>query len=282
MEFVKLAGPFGVFFVMFSLGLNLTIEKFTKVFKNPNNLIVGLFCQIIILPVIGLIVTFLVPLESEFRFGIFLLLIMPSAAMSNYASRLANGDVSLSICLTSICALFSFITIPFYLKIFTIFINENLLSTDINLFLFSIKTFTWITLPVFLGIFCRNKFNIIFEKLTFTFDRAALILFISIVLIAIYTEKDNLIGYFNDVGVIMSLILFLIFVSSFIITQIYVDDISSRRAIRIEALLQNGAMGFVIGALIFSEIMYLVPIAIYALLQYCFLLFYLGNIQIKN
>ena len=52
--------------------------------------------------------------------------------------------------------------------------------------------------------------------------------------------------------------------------------------IGIEASLQNGAMGFIIGSLIFSEIIYLVPIVIYALLQYTFLLFYLGNIQIKN
>ena len=55
-----------------------------------------------------------------------------------------------------------------------------------------------------------------------------------------------------------------------------------RGVIGIEASLQNGAMGFIIGSLIFSEIIYLVPIVIYALLQYTFLLFYLGNIQIKN
>ena len=38
----------------------------------------------------------------------------------------------------------------------------------------------------------------------------------------------------------------------------------------------------VVGALIFSEIVYLVPITIYALLQYCFLLFYLGNMRLKS
>ena len=38
----------------------------------------------------------------------------------------------------------------------------------------------------------------------------------------------------------------------------------------------------VVGALIFTEIVYLVPITIYALLQYCFLLFYLGNMRLKS
>ena len=55
MEFIKLVGPFGTIFIMFALGLNLTIKDFILTIKKPNNLIVGLFCQLIILPLIGLI-----------------------------------------------------------------------------------------------------------------------------------------------------------------------------------------------------------------------------------
>ncbi len=280
MEFVKLVGPFGVFFIMFALGLNLNIRRFLRVFSNPKNFIVGLFCQIIVLPIIGLIIISYLPMDKEFQIGILLLLIMPSAAMSNYATRIADGNVPLSICLTSMCALFSFITVPLYLNFFSNFLYNQ--SFDLQLFKFSIKTFLFITLPVFIGIYLREKFNNFFKKYTFTLDRIAFVVFIVIVLIAIFTEKDNLINYFDDVGVTMSLILVLVFSISFIITQIFIDDIQSKRAIRIEALLQNGAMGFVVGAMIFTEIKYLVPITIYALLQYCFLLFYLGNMKLKK
>ena len=55
MEFVKLVGPFGTIFIMFALGLNLTIKDFILTIKKPNNLIVGLFSQLLILPLIGLI-----------------------------------------------------------------------------------------------------------------------------------------------------------------------------------------------------------------------------------
>ena len=280
MEFVKLVGPAGVFFVMFALGTNLTLKSFFKVFKNPKNFLVGLFCQCIVLPIIGIFVIIITPLKPEFQFGVFLLLIMPSAAMSNYATRLANGNVSLSISLTSFCALISFITIPLYLVLFEKLISSY--NVNLNLFTFSLKTFIFITLPVFIGIFCRQKFFKTFEKLTFTLDRMSLIIFLLIVFVAIYTEKDNLVGYFEDIGIVMAFVLTIVFVSALLITQIFIKDIESKRAIRIEALLQNGAMGFIIGSLIFSEIIYLVPIAIYALLQYTFLLFYLGNIQIKN
>ncbi len=280
MEFVKLVGPFGVFFIMFALGLNLHLRKFLEVFSNPKNFIVGIICQTVVLPIIGLIIINFFPMDKEFQIGIFLLLIMPSAAMSNYATKIADGNVTLSICLTSICALFSFITVPFYLNLFSNFLYNQ--SFDFQLFTFSLKTFLFITLPIFIGIFLRKKFNNVIKNYTFTLDRAAFVIFLLIVFIAIYTEKDNLISYFDDVGVTMSLILAMVFISSFIITQLFVDDIPSKRAIRIEALLQNGAMGFVVGALIFSEIQYLIPITIYALLQYCFLLFYLGNIKLKS
>ena len=280
MEFVKFVGPFGVFFIMFALGLNLKINRFLRVFSKPKNFIVGMLCQIVVLPIIGLLIINYLPMDKEFQIGVFLLLIMPSAAMSNYATRIANGNVTLSICLTSICALFSFITVPLYLNFFSNFLYNE--SFDLQLFTFSVKTFLFITLPVFIGIFCREKFSNFFQKYTFTLDRLAFVLFLIIVFIAIYTEKNNLISYFDDVGVTMSLILVIVFLSSFIITQIFIDDIQSKRAIRIEALLQNGAMGFVVGSLIFSEIQYLVPITIYALLQYCFLLFYLGNMKLKK
>ena len=280
MEFVKLVGPFGVFFIMFALGLNLSIRRFLRVFNKPKNFIVGLLCQIVVLPIIGLIVISYFPMEKEFQIGIFLLLIMPSAAMSNYATRIADGNVPLSISLTSICALISFITVPLYLNFFSNFLYDQ--NFDLQLFAFSIKTFLFITLPVFIGIYLREKFSNFFRKYTFTLDRIAFVLFLIIVFIAIYTEKNNLISYFDDVGVIMSFVLVVVFLSSFIITQVFIHDTASKRAIRIEALLQNGAMGFVVGALIFTEIQYLVPITIYALLQYCFLLFYLGNMKLKK
>ena len=76
MEFVKLVGPFGTIFIMFALGLNLTLKDFILTIKKPNNLIVGLFCQLIILPLIGLILVKIYQMRDEFQLGVFLLLIL--------------------------------------------------------------------------------------------------------------------------------------------------------------------------------------------------------------
>jgi len=280
MEFVKLVGPAGVFFIMFALGLNLSIKKFLKVLKNYKTLLTGLICQIIILPIIGLIAISTIELTPEFQFGIFLLVIMPSAAMSNYATKLIDANVPLSITLTSTCALLSFITVPLYLNLFSKYVYSNIF--ELNLFIFSIKTFLFITTPVFLGIFFRQKFPKFFEKRIFILDRFAFVVFLLIVFIAILMERNNLLNYFDDIGVVVIILISSIVITIFIITKIFINDLGSRRAILIEGLLQNGAMGFVVGSLIYSEVVYLIPIAIYSLLQYCALMFYIGNIKIKN
>ena len=69
-------------------------------------------------------------------------------------------------------------------------------------------------------------------------------------------ERNNLINYFDDIGVVIISLLALIVIVVFTVVNIFVRDIASRRAILIEGLLQNGAMGFVIGSLIYSEVVY--------------------------
>lgn len=280
MEFVKLVGPFGTIFIMFALGLNLTLSDFTKVLKKPNNLIVGLFSQLLILPLIGLLFVKAYPMREEFQLGVFLLLTLPSAVMSNYATKLVHGNVALSIILTSLCALFSFITIPIFLSLFSIFIFEG--NFEVDLLTFSLKLFLFMSFPTFLGVLLRSKYPKYISTKTFALDRAALFLFLFIIFYAIYTERFNLRSYFEDTGGISFIIVFLILVLVFTVTDLFIEDIGSKRAIRIEALLQNGAMGIVVGAQIFDKIAYITPIAIYALVQYIVLMFYIGNINISK
>ena len=42
MEFVKLVGPAGMFFIMFSLALSIKTDAFKAIFKNPLSFYLGL------------------------------------------------------------------------------------------------------------------------------------------------------------------------------------------------------------------------------------------------
>ena len=280
MEFVKNVGPLGMIFIMFSLGLNLTAKDFLEVLKKPRNLIIALICQMMVLPIIGIIIISFFTMQAEFQLGVFLLLILPSAVMSNYATKLVKGDIALSITITSICALVSFVSIPIFLKIYSSFFTDVIF--DLNLLKFSVRMFLFIALPTFVGILVRGNFRKFSERNNLKFDRAAFFLFILIVFIAILTEKDNLGGYFADVGAISFVVIVSVLSSIYIITTFTVKEIRIKRTIMIEAMLQNGAMGLIVGAQLFHQIEYMTPIAVYALIQYVALMFYIGNININK
>ena len=279
MEFVKLVGPIAIFFIMYSLGLKLTFVNFYELLKSPKNLIAGLVCQLIFLPTIGLLIVSFYPMPDELKIGILLLLLLPSATMSNYATRLVDGNVSLSIAITIICSLLCIITIPLGMKVlFELVMHKPIENFDIKKV--SLQILTIISIPTILGILTNRYFNLFKQRIVLLFDKISMILFLLIISIAVFQERKNLGGYFEYVGIVAPIILFFVLIVSIIFTKFMVDGIDSQRSITVECLLQNGAMGFIVSAQIFSNIAYVTPIALYALLQYFVLAFYVANIKI--
>ena len=279
MEFVKLVGPFAIFFIMYSLGLKLNFVNFYELLRSPKNLICGLICQLIFLPIIGLLLVSFYPMPNELKIGILLLLLLPSATMSNYATRLVDGNISLSITLTTICSLLCIFTIPIGMAVlFELVMHQPIQNFDVKSV--SMKIFIIITIPTILGIITNRYFNYFKERIVLTFDKISMLLFLLIISIAVYQERMNLGGYFEYVGIVAPIILFFVLLVAVVFTKFFIDGIDNQRSVTVECLLQNGAMGFIITAQIFSEISYVTPIALYALLQYFVLAFYIANIKI--
>ena len=82
MEFVKLAGPAGMFFIMFSLALSLKTSAFKAIASNPLSFYLGLVLQLIGMPLIGFIIALTIPFPIEVKVGIVLITCLPSAAVS--------------------------------------------------------------------------------------------------------------------------------------------------------------------------------------------------------
>jgi len=277
MDFVKLFGPFGMFFVMFSIALSLKAEDFKKLIKKPKPLYVGIGTQGVLVPLIGVcFVTIAYDLPAQLKTSIILLTILPTAVMSNYIAKKAQADVALSISMTAIGCSFAFIKLPlFFYFISAILIPEGqIVFPKIDLFETSAKLLMIVTIPVLLGLAFNDKFPKLAKKLDVPFDRISMFLFLIIVFGGIFQERHALLGYFKLSGVISVIILTAIFFTSIAVTEAFKLKQVERRAILIECILQNGAIGFVIGALMFDDINYLIPIATYAIIQYLFLIVY--------
>ena len=281
MEFVKLVGPAAMFFIMFSIALSIKPSAFVAIVKNPLSFYVGLVSQVIGLPLIGFTLALTIPFPPEVKIGIVLITCLPSAVTSNYITKKLDGNVPLSITLTAVASLLAFITIPFILKIYLLFVFEDF-STEIfneKLVGASLQIFIIVTLPVIIGVIFNTVFENIAKKIDPIFDKISTILFMLIIGIAILQDLEEIPEYLRFAGIKTVLIFVLGFFMATFLAKLFKLNKADQITITVETVLQNGAMGFVIGALIFDDIKYVMPIAAYALLQYIFLLVYFTYVK---
>ena len=98
--------------LMFDLGLTLRLEDFGKVVRRPWPLAVAMFGQLVLLPLIALALAWAFGLTPVFFIGLVLIACCPGGSSSNVFSKLAGGDVALSVTLTALSSVITLFTIP--------------------------------------------------------------------------------------------------------------------------------------------------------------------------
>jgi len=194
--------PIALAFIMFALGLGLTGADFLRVLKQPKDFFVGAISQIILLPVIAFILVKIWPISPELAIGVMIIAAAPGGVTSNILTSFARGDVALSISLTAIISLLSVITVPFIIVTSLGFLGSEIVAQNISLTNMAISMFLIVTVPVIIGIIFRRFASNTAIKFESIAKKISIVLFIIILLGAILAEKDNIVSYFADAGLI--------------------------------------------------------------------------------
>ena len=104
--------PLALAIVMLGMGIGLTPTDFRRIGRHPKAITAGLFSQMVVLPLIGVLIVWWLPLPPAIAVGLLVLAICPGGPSSNLITYLAKGDVALSVSLTALTSLFSVVTIP--------------------------------------------------------------------------------------------------------------------------------------------------------------------------
>ena len=282
MELVKLIGPLILAFIMFSLGIGLSLENFKSVIVKPKDFIIGAISQVIILPIIALILIFLFPIPTELKVGLILLAAAPGGVTTNVITKFAKGDVALSITLTAVISLLCFITIPLIFSLTYPIITGEILPFEYSIGSIIIQIFLITTVPVILGMIFKSIFPNFFSRTENFFVKLSFILFVFVLFMAIYQELPNIVEYFAASGLITLILNITILIIAYFLCNIFRINAPQKKTILIETGLQNGTLAIVVTSLIFSEGIYLVPIATYALIMYAVILLYIIGLKIFN
>ena len=256
--------PIALAFIMFSLGLGLSISDFARIFIKPKEFFVGFVSQLIILPIVALILVFIWPLSPEIAIGVMILAAAPGGATSNILTSFARGDVALSISLTAVISILSVITIPLILGISLSLLGTNLANEGISLIDIALKMFLIVTVPVLIGMLLKNILSS-FEGIA---KKISTVLFFLVLLGAVLAERENVITYFAQAGLITLILNSVMMLFAFYLSKSLISNISQQRAITLECGLQNGTLAIVVANVFFDGGAYLIPAATYSLIMY--------------
>tara|TARA_B100000900_G_C20539026_1_gene699599 strand:- start:365 stop:1216 length:852 start_codon:yes stop_codon:yes gene_type:complete len=268
MGIVTTIAPIALALIMLGLGASLTVKDFTRVFQTPKTFLVGMFCQLVLLPVIAYLLIIILKTPVELALGVMLIAAAPGGVTSNVLTKFADGDVALSISITAFTSLISIVSVPYIVFLSIDLFDISYVEKEVSMLGISLKMFFVVTVPVIIGMTIRKLFNNFIENNTKMIQKISIGLF-SIVFIAIYIEEwDSIIMFLSTAGTIAFILNITMMVVGFYIAKFFASGIAQRRCISLECGLQNGTLAVFVGTQLFgSNMTYMVPTAAYALIM---------------
>ena len=260
--------PLALAFIMFVLGLGLTGADFLRVIKQPRDFFVGAFSQIILLPIIAFILVMIWPIAPELAIGVMIIAAAPGGVTSNLLTSFAKGDVALSISLTAIISLLCVITIPFIVLTSVGLLGDSNIPQDISLLSMSRDMFLIVTVPVILGMLLRRFASGIALKFEPIAKKISIVLFVLVLLGAIAAERENVISYFAQAGLITLVLNVVMMIVAYYVAKFLSSGTKQRKCITIECGLQNGTLAIFVATSIFDGGAYVIPAATYSLIMF--------------
>lgn len=259
--------PLALGIIMLGLGLSLTIADFTRVVKYPKAVMIGLLCQMLILPLAAFFVAQAFSMSPELAVGLMLLAASPGGPTANLYSHLANGDVALNITLTAINSVLTLFSLPFIVSLsINHFLGES--QTIVMPFDKIITVFAIVLIPVAIGMSIRNYFPQLTEKLRKPVKTASAILLVLVIAAAIVKDKEILAKYFAQIGIAAFAFNILSLLCGYFIPKLVRIDNRQAIAIGMEIGIHNGTLAIFIALTVLNNSVMSVPPAIYSIIMF--------------
>jgi bile acid:Na+ symporter, BASS family len=248
----KISIMFMFFFVMLGMGLNLSPNDFRLVFQRPKGILIGIFLQWILMPLLALAMAYALGFYHHFPFiyaGLVLICACPGGVTSNLMTYYAKGDLALSVSLTSLSTVMALFFTPFLLALF----SANIPDIDVPAGLIVQTIVGLVLVPLMLGMSIRGKWLTFAKRATPFFSALGVFALLMVIGVGIITnaekfadtERYSLLFYLMVVSLsLLGMLLAAVF------PRLFKIDNYQARAISLEVGLRNSTLAITIALLI--------------------------------
>ena len=263
--------PLSLIFIMFALGLGLTLNDFINLLHTPKAFFVGIMNQMFLLPLVAFIIISLMGITKEIAVGMMILASCPGGVTSNIITKLAKGDTALSISYTAVISILTIVTLP----MITGFSMKYFMGADappLNLLSLGFTMFLITALPVGIGLSVRSKYRTFADSFEATATKISIILFMIIILGALTSEWNTFINNLLKLGPAIILLMVVMITIGYKSSNWFKMNNRQAVTVAIESGIQNGTVGITIGNLIINPETGLsilsIPSGVYGILMY--------------
>ncbi len=235
--------------IMFGVALELTIQDFKDIAKNPKATFLGSASQFILLPLLTFVLVWIMEPAPSIALGMMMVAACPGGNISNFFSLLARGNAALSVSMTAIATLFAIILTPLNFTLWaSLYPPTQAILQEISLDL--AKVFEIIVLilgvPLILGMIVRHTKPVIAEKLSPWIKGFGVVFFAGFVIVAFMMNFDSFIQYVEFVFLIVMIHNAVALGSGYGVAALAGLPYADRKSISIETGIQNSGLGLLL------------------------------------
>ena len=235
--------------IMFGVTLSIKIDDFKLLIKKPKILLVGVFSQFFLLPLLTFVAISIIKPHPSFALGMMMIAACPGGNVSNFFSKMAKGNAALSVSLTAFATVICLIMTPFNLQFYGGLYeptNEILKTVELN----PMELFKLILLilgiPIILGMLVNHFYEHIAKKIEIVLKPFSMIIFLALITIAFYENIEIFLDYIHLVAALVIFHNIAAFLIGFFSAKGFGLKKREQKTISIETGIQNGGLGLML------------------------------------
>lgn len=236
-------------FIMFGVALQIRLEHFSQLLKEPKSLILGIFSQFLALPALTFLMVYFLKPTPSVALGMILVAACPGGNISNFMSSVAKGNTALSISLTAFATLVAVFMTPVNFAFWGNLYSETanmVIPIRIDFFEMLRTVLLLLGIPVVAGIWFARRFPGITTTITNPLKKISMMIFIVFVIMALLGNLEFFKSYIHLIFFIVLAHNALALLTGFSIATLGRTSIADRRSLTIETGIQNSGLGLVL------------------------------------
>lgn len=242
--------------IMFGVALDITIDDFKKLINQPKLFFVGVFSQFLLVPLTTLILVYLLKPHPSIALGMFMIAACPGGNVSNFMTKIANGNVTLSVSLTAFATVMSLIMTPVNLALWaSLYEPTAKILRTINIDPLQVVQIVVLILgfPLILGMLLRHYKPNISSKLATYLKPISFLIFFAFITVAFYNNLDVFVAHIHYVFYLVVLMNTILYVVGYYAAKFSGLPYNERKTLSIETGIQNSGLGLMLVFIFFKE-----------------------------